>query len=200
MKKGKITTSEYVVRHVYPHLTTAEQATLAVIAANDRRGDGRVRMTCFDIAEARRKSERTIRKQTGRLTKDGTWLKRSGWTWVIVGAAEHDVRDCAHPECMVDAASDSRVKAADELAELRKKRDRERKRAARAAKKAGEPIAVAPDDPAPVETTPERLLPRPMYPDPPRRGDVARLPVQGQRWDGARAPAAALADLQHAPY
>ena len=93
-------------------------------------------MTNAEIAETRGKSEFTIRKQTARLVKDGRWLQRIGWTWIIVGAADHDVRHCGNHECLIDATADRMIRAGDQLAALRRKRDAERKRIARAAKKA----------------------------------------------------------------
>lgn len=92
-------------------------------------------MTNAEIAATRGKSERTVRLQTARLVKDGRWLQRTGWTWVIVGVAEHDVRHCTNHECIVDATADRMIRANDQLAELRRKRDAERKRDARAAAK-----------------------------------------------------------------
>lgn len=136
MTAGRITTAEYVTRHMAAEVSTVDYANLSVLAAHDRRGDGRVRMTNAEIAAVRGKSERTVRLQTARLVKDGRWLQRIGWTWVIVGAGDHDVRYCGHGECIIDATADRMVGLRDELAILRRKRDAERKRLARQKKRA----------------------------------------------------------------
>lgn len=143
MRAGQITTSLFAARHIAPEVTPTQYANVAILAANDKRNTGRIRMTNAEIAQsrstrdgARGASERTVREQTGQLVADGRFLAREGWTYIIVGYAEHDTRYCWHGDCIKDA-TEARVKALekaarDDLAELRRKKDAERKRLKRA--------------------------------------------------------------------
>lgn len=140
LRPGQITTVLYASRHIGPYVSTAEWANISHLAAADESNTGRIRnFTNFDLALKRGKSERTVRKQTARLVQDGRWIQRTGWTWVIVGYREHDTRVCEHEECRISAIKPvDPARAADELLVLRRKRDAERKRLARAAARAGQ--------------------------------------------------------------
>ena len=90
-------------------MTPAQWANISVLVAHDKGNTGRIKMTNADIAMRRvtgqRKnppSERTVRKQTALLVAEGIHLAREGWTWIILGYAEHDIRHCPNGDCIID--------------------------------------------------------------------------------------------------
>ena len=140
--KGPESTRLYVERHMWPELTGANQANMSYLGGLDKVGRGRVHATYATIAEARGRSPKTIEHQIRGLLATGRFLIRQGGTFVIVGALEHDERLCGHGACIAAATAarmdEKRLAARDELASLRRKRDADRKRAARAALKAAQ--------------------------------------------------------------
>ena len=130
-------TLRYVVAHMMGTLPTPDFEVLCSLAAEDLTGTGRIRgKTAADIALDRNRSVRWVEKQLTRMVKAGTHLRRTGWTYIIVGAAEHDEKICGHGACIKIAEKARREAAADELAALRRQKDKERKRLAREARRA----------------------------------------------------------------
>lgn len=174
---GRISELAYAQRHVIDYLTGAQAKNLLHIAGVAR--NGRARITNAQIADRRslgkRVSERTVRGQTGAMVRSGRFLRREGWTYVLVGYAEHDVRYCDHQDCINDAAAlTNRPEPADETTILRRKKDAYRKRQQRAAR-AGTP---SPSAGGPIPP-PWWLTPRP--PDAPQ--SASRLTRRTSRVD-----------------
>ena len=138
----KITLLAYAARHIQPHVSNADWGNLSAIAAADLTGTGRVRITNAQIAAARSAhrdrplSEHTVRIQTGRLVREGRWLRREGRVSIIPGYAEHNVLDCTIPACIADSHEVDRVALADELATRRREAARVKKARQRAARMA----------------------------------------------------------------
>jgi hypothetical protein len=129
----RISTLAYVRRHAMGQVCPADLEVLAVLADADRSGTGRrIRLTAVQVAQERRKSVQWTKEQMARLLRDGRFLKREGWTYIIVGASDHDVDFCTHPQCIADSEESARLRRVDELAEQRRKRDAARKRMKRA--------------------------------------------------------------------
>ncbi len=124
-------TRDYVERHMWPELTGANQANISYLGGLDTSGRGRVKATYLKIAQARGKSPKTIEHQIRGLIARRIFIVREGWTFIIVGALEHNVLTCGHGACLVEATSARaearRLSSLDELQDLRRKKDAERK-------------------------------------------------------------------------
>jgi hypothetical protein len=126
----------YVEHHMWPDLSSANQANMSYLGSLDKVGRGRVHATYEQIAARRGRSRRTIQIQIQGLIATRRFLAREGWTFVILGAADHDLLRCGHGACIAYAldAEEARRKlaAADQLAVLRRKRAAEKKARQRA--------------------------------------------------------------------
>lgn len=141
-RKAPDATAAYVERHMWPELSSANQANMIYLGRMDTVGRGRVHATYATLAEARGRSPKTIEHQIRGIIAARRFLYREGWTFVIIGADEHDEAQCGHGACIAATLAGAqlarRLNASDELAALRRKKDAERKRLARAAKRAAE--------------------------------------------------------------
>ena len=145
MNAARITTLAYASRHIQPYVTNAEWGNISAVAQADKSTRGRVRITNQQIADQRGRgrargplSERTVRVQMHQLCQDGRWLKREGWTVIVVGAEKHTVETCDHPQCVGDRQAVAELAAADELAARRREKARLKKARQREARKAAQ--------------------------------------------------------------
>lgn len=92
------------MRHALPYLPSCDGLDLMVIA-HHANALGRAKITNAEIAAVRGRSERVVRRQTGRMVAEGRFLSRIGWTWILTGYSGHDVDYCDHGDCVKDSVA-----------------------------------------------------------------------------------------------
>jgi hypothetical protein len=144
-------------------------------------------MTAQEIAERRGRSVRTVQIQMRELLLAGD-LVREGWTYIIPGAAEHDVAHCGNHDCIREASDAAARHHRNELARLRRRKatlDRRLARARTAETEAPQPAACPttadppPWSPAyPPAPHGRPLEPAAAWPWSPSPADAPRLPAR----------------------